>query len=52
MMDAFDAALRRGDLEGCVAAVRAPSNAPSDSPDDRWVGARRMASSVMDDPAP
>ena len=41
MMDAFDAALRRGDLEGCVAAVHAPSNAPSDDADDRWVGAAR-----------
>ena len=45
IVDAFDAALRRGDLEGCVAAVGADdeSSGASDEDDDegRWVGATR-----------
>ena len=45
IVDAFDAALRRGDLEGCVAAIGADdeSSGASDEDDDegRWVGATR-----------
>ena len=45
IVDAFDAALRRGDLEGCVAAIGADDESSSarDEDDDegRWVGATR-----------